>query len=838
MKKVYSILTRVLVVSLVIVMPLSTIAQGESTTKEKAKKEKKQVIPFSPYWYIQGEIGPSFSHADVSRYNFAPDFQHMNIDGAAGFGRQWTKVWSTYINLERGFFDGQVSNIYAKNVNQGTPMDLTFKNDYYGGNFNVGVNLSNWWGGYKDRLVTFGIHAGVGNVMWKETTRDLNTDAYVISYGYKSDPERRQGGGINNRKVALTVPVGATINFNVSDKVDIYGDYVYSWMDTDLADGIVHGAMQVYNDVYSHFNVGVRIKFGADKIKKMSESFDEVQLKVTPSPLEERGDSVEITIKGTFPPKYFDKNAVMCFTPVLTYDGGETEFETMNFKGENVEGDGVLISYDNGGSFTYTSKVPYDPAMDVSELNVAPVFYKYNGTVYETCAQATEAGKYYVAESRKLDDGVIHTAKYIRNNELVNFAPDFYEKVTIITKEANIFFRVNMANLDFRLPLNKEGDNTTARDSVMNDMAKGWAVKDITINGWASPEGEETFNQNLSQKRAHSAAKYMEKKINKAAKKNENMPKWEDIEVNEIANGPDWNGFMKAVEGSSIQDKSAIINVINAAGTAAKKEEEIRNMILIYPELERSILPPLRRAIIDVNTYEPKRTDEEIANLATSDPSKLSLEELFYAATLTNDNGTKRVIYANIMNQYPKCYRGYNNAAAVELEDGNLQEAKDLLDQAKALKEDAYQVWNNCGVYHALSGDYKMAKMAFMKAKDLGGDVNYNMGLVNIYYGNYAEAVANLSSYNCDFNLGLAQLLNGDYNGAEKTFQCVDPQDAETNYLLAITAARMDDKQKAIDYLTKSVKMDSKYGEKAKYDREFLKISGDPAFKALVGLSE
>ncbi|NOX86008.1 MAG: tetratricopeptide repeat protein [Chlorobi bacterium] len=837
MKKVYSILTRVLVASLVVVLPLSTVAQGETTTKEK--KAKKDVVSFAPYWFIQGEVGPSFSHTDVSRYNFAPDFQHMSINGELGFGRQWTKVWNTYISLERGFFNGEVRNIYPKNIKNG-PYDLKFTNDYYGGNINVGVNLSNWWGGYKDRLVTFGIHAGVGNVMWKEQTRTLNTDKFFTSYGYKNDPDNRKGGGINGRKIALTVPVGVMVNFNVSDKVDIYGDYVYSWMDTDVADGIVHGAMQVYNDVYSHFNVGVRLKFGADKIKKMSEGFDEVQLNVTPDPLAEKGDSVEVTIKGTFPPKYFDKNAVVCFTPVLKWDGGEIPFETMNFKGEAVEGDGVMISHDNGGSFTYTSKVPYDPAMDVSELYVAPVFYKYNGTVYETCAQATEAGKYYTAVSRKLVDGVVHTAKYIRHNEQVNFAPDFYEKETIVTKEANIFFRVNMANLNLRLPLNKDNKNVTARDSVMNDMAKGWAVKDITINGWASPEGEETFNQNLSQKRAHTAAKYMEKKIKKAAKKNDNIPNdiWDNLVVNEIANGPDWNGFMKAVEGSDIQDKSAIINVINAAGTASKKEEEIRNMILIYPELERSILPPLRRAIIDVNTYEPKRTDEEIANLATSDPSKLSLEEMFYAATLTNDNGTKRVIYSNIMNLHPKCFRGYVNAAAVELEDGNLQEAKDLLDQAKERKDDAYQLWNNYGVYYALSGDYAKAKESFAKAKDLGADVNYNMGLVNIYYGNYAEAVSNLSSYECDFNLGLAQLLNGDYHGAEKTFQCVDPKDAETNYLLAITAARMDNKEKALDYLGKAFKMNPDSVSKAKYDREFIKYANDPGFKALVGLSE
>jgi len=375
---------------------------------------------------------------------------------------------------------------------------------------------------------------------------------------------------------------------------------------------------------------------------------------------------------------------------------------------------------------------------------------------------------------------------------------------------------------------------------VTNDMEKGWVVKNMIVDGWASPEGEETFNQGLSEKRAKTAVNYMKKRIEKAAKKNDLMDKemLDQIEVIENANGPDWNGFMKAVEASNISDKNAILNVINSASGAAEKESEIRNMILIYPELERDILPPLRRAIIDVNTYEPKRSAEEIANLSTSDPTQLSLAELFYAATLTDDNGTKRVIYASIMDQYPKCYRGFNNGAAVELEDGNLDEAKTMLDKAVELKDDSYQIWNNMGVYYAMSGDYENAKKSFAKSEELGGDVSYNMGLVNIYYGNYAAAVSNLSGHDCDFNLGLAQLLNGDNNAAKNTLQCVKPQDAETNYLQAIVSARMDDKEATLDYLGKAFKQAPEMKEKAMYDREFIKFYKEPDFKALVGMTE
>jgi len=45
----------------------------------------------------------------------------------------------------------------------------------------------------------------------------------------------------------------------------------------------------------------------------------------------------------------------------------------------------------------------------------------------------------------------------------------------------------------------------------MNEFIKrGWKIKNIDINAWASPEGEESFNQGLSQRRSESAHKYIQ----------------------------------------------------------------------------------------------------------------------------------------------------------------------------------------------------------------------------------------------------------------------------------------------------------------------------------------
>ena len=830
MKNAYSIFSKVLILSLVMALPLSFFGQDDGE-----KKAEKKSSSFSPYWFVEGEIGPTWSHADLSRYDFAPDFGHTNINGALGFGRQLSPLWSVSVDFERGFFEGEKKNVPTLTVpNAQWGRDMYFVADYFGGNINASLNLSNLISGYKERLVDFSVHAGVGQSQWKSKTYDLGNDALLRSNGQKGTKSGGTGSGISDRNIDLTVPVGFTVDFNVSDKFDIYGDYAYTWMATDDADGVRHGALEVKNDVYSHFNIGARFKFGGNKNKKMAADFEKVQLEAIPSPLEERGDSVEVTIKGTFPPKYFDKKAIMCFTPVLRYDGGETAFETMNFKGEDVAGDGTLVSYANGGSFSYTSKIPYDPAMEVSELVVAPVIYTYEGEVYDNCQSAQENGsKVYTAEERKLDDGVIHTSKYLRNTELLAWAPHAYEKVTISTVQSDLYFMVNRSALNWKLPLNKDDENYDALKNNLSDMEKGWLLDDITIDGWASPEGEETFNAGLSERRAQTALKYMEKKITKAAKNNE-LISAESIDFVVSSNGPDWNGFMKAVKNSEIKDKNAILNVINSADQT-KKEEEIRNMILIYPEIERDILPPLRRADIKVNTFVPKKTDAEMAKLSTTDPGSLEMEELFYAATLTEDNGTKKVIYGSIIELYPKCWRSVNNAAAVELAEGNLEIAKELLMKGAELNENSFELHNNMGVYYMLTEQYNQAEQSFSKARELGGDASYNLGLANIALGDYARAEQLLSGSSCDFNLGLAQLLNGNNAGAEKTFKC-SPEDAETLYLLAITAARADNKDGMLDYLGQSIKADAAVAGNAVTDREFLKYYNDADFMAIVNM--
>jgi Flp pilus assembly protein TadD len=305
------------------------------------------------------------------------------------------------------------------------------------------------------------------------------------------------------------------------------------------------------------------------------------------------------------------------------------------------------------------------------------------------------------------------------------------------------------------------------------------------------------------------------------------------IKFNTYANGEDWNGFMKAVEASNIGDKRIIMNVVNSQPDVTRREQEIRNMALVYKEIEDDILPPLRRAIVKVNCFEPKKTDEEIATLATSDPSKLNDKELLYAATLTEDKETKLRIYKTATTQFPNDWRGFNNAAVCELKANQLGEAASHLAKADQLEPNNKAVVNNLGALASKKKDFKGAAVQYNKAKSLGADVNYNMGITQLAAGKYESALGMMGSKKCNSNVALAQIMTGKYSEAANSLKCA-PESAHNYYLLAVAGARNNDVKMLTDNLAKAIAADPSLKAQAAEDREFIKFFTVPEFANLV----
>lgn len=556
---------------------------------------------------------------------------------------------------------------------------------------------------------------------------------------------------------------------------------------------------------------------------------------VTPNPLETKGGKVIISVKGTFSKKSFNKKGALCIQPIVKYQGGTKALKSIIFQGEKAKGNGIVVNAKNGGTFTYNDVFDYDQSMNVSEIIVNPIAFKakeeISGNI--TLAEAKQKSKAIELGEFKIADGIIYTSERIQTDAVTSIAEHGYEKEVIVSKNATLYFALDRDELNFKLDLNKNLEAKQKLDELNFQLAKNWKIKSIEINAWASPEGEESRNQGLSDRRSKTANKYISEQFVKIYKEIAKQLKEKDItpliQYNLIALGEDWKGFMNSVESSNIKDKNIILNVVKSQVDLKQREQEIRNMTLIYKEVEDQILPPLRRAEIIVNLYEPKKSDENIALLSTTYPDSLDNKEILFAATLTSEPATKLKIYKSAIALFPNDWKAYNNAAVYSLQLGNVNEAETYIQKANALSPNNGMIANAMGAIALKKNDFVTAKSYFESAQKLNQNENYNLGIILIKEGKYSEAINLFADKKCDYNLALAQMINGNLEDAIATLNC-SPKTAAAYYLLAVAGARKGSMDLIVENLKKAINLDPIYKTQAKDDREFLKYFNSTEF--------
>lgn len=820
MKKFYKISRKALLIVLIGLIP--TVFYGQKSESKTSKAS------FDPYWFVGAQAGFSKLHGDITKYKWMPDKDNWNFGFGGLFGRQLTPFLGVRANLAYGEYSGsedRTSQPFYNYTVDGSYIDYSLQATFDLDNLILKYNPDR-------KLGLYGI-VGFGQSNYRVTKVDPAGN--ISTRGINTDQGAGDGKGFDNRDLIMMLPVGGGINYSISPKVDLTLESVIRFTDSEGLDNQSGGAKAIKQDFYSLTTLGVVYKFGqGTNLEKMKRDFGMVKFDAIPPVLETKGDSIQVTIRGTFPPNYFDKKAAVCFQPLLKYQGGELPLKSVMLRGESVQGDGDVINYKNGGTFTYKTTIAYKPEYNVSEVVVSPVAFVPKAPVSKgmKCGEASNY-KSLVLGDRKLADGVIYTCKRIVANSDLTTSAHGYVMETILTNKGAIYFPKNKDNINFNFGLNKTDGAKADWSSLYNYIKQSYKVKDISINGWASPEGEETFNDNLSGKRAEAAKKEILKdfeKMRKDKKNPFNVPA--DITFSTAGNGPDWNGFMKQVEASDLKEKNTVMNVVNSADPK-KKEEEIRNMILIYPQIEEKLLPPLRRAEVVVSVFEPKKTAEEIAALAVSKPESLTDKELLYAATLTNDIKTQQKIYRAAAQLYPDNYRAHNNAGVTELKLGNTNEAASYFEKANSLSPDNGEVVNNMGAVAMKKGDYAKARQLFEKAKKLGMNESYNLGVLFIPEGKYEEALAGMKGKKCDYNLALALILSGNTGDAGKQLDCAT-KDGNTYYLSAVLAARTNNAAMVYENLGNAVKADANLKVTAKNDREFIKFFETAEFKKIV----
>ena len=546
------------------------------------------------------------------------------------------------------------------------------------------------------------------------------------------------------------------------------------------------------------FSVAVAAAVMLSSCGKKLGQFSSDYFSVNPNPLEVVGEKVPATVTGKIPANFFVKNATVTVTPYLVFNGTELASQSYAFQGEKVRGNAPVVSYEYGGTVTIPVSYKYQPALDKSELYLA--------------FTVDQGGKQYVLPRVKVANGVVATAA-LADAATVNpaLAPDAFQRVINQKYAADIMFLINKANLRPE-QLKSDAMNNVNKELVDANKAENKVIKEVNIKSYASPDGTLEFNTNLAAQREKNTKGYMEKELKKNAIK-------EFGEITAEFTPEDWEGLQKLVAESDLQDKKLILDVLSMYKDPEQREKELQNLIHVYETLPDIILPKLRysrvTAVIDVIG----KSDEQIVNTFNSNPSELTVEEILYAASLTDDNNRQQQIYAEAAKLYPNDYRTWNDLGMAQYRAGKYNDAKASFAKAAQLAPAVSEPQMNLGLVELLNGNYSNANKYFGAAGGQQG-LGEALGTYYLKMGDNAAAARSFGDVKSN-NAALAQILTKNYTKAKSTLAGINKPAATTYYLMAVLGARTNNENMLTNNLRQAVKLDNKLAQKALNDLEF-----------------
>ncbi len=524
--------------------------------------------------------------------------------------------------------------------------------------------------------------------------------------------------------------------------------------------------------------------------------------KVNPNPLETEGGQVQATINGMFPEQYMNRKAVVTVIPELRYTKNGVQQtakgQSASFQGEKVMGNDQTISYLLGGHYTMKTAFPYEPDMQQSELYLT--------------FDAKVGNKAVKVPAVKIADGVIATSElYHQTIKTAQpcVAQDAFQRITEQKQEANIKFLIQQAELrKSELQSNSVQDFVKMLKQIARDQ-EGLNLSDVEISAYASPDGGLKLNEQLANKRQQNTESYVRQQL-----KDANL----EGGISSEYTAQDWEGFQELVKASDIPDKDVILRVLSMYEDPQEREQQIKNMSQGFKELAEGVLPELRRARMTINYEVIGRDDDQIFAQLKQDASKLSVEELIYAASIAPTDSEKEQILKTTARLYPNDKRTYNNLGVMALQQGKKEEAIQYFKQAGELPEASA----NLGLISLQEGHTQEAENLIAKSAGAYG-LSEALGNLHLAQGNYALAQQDFG-YRPSNSAALAQLLNKDYARAQQTLKNVKEANGMTDYLAAIVQARQGNQEAAASFLRSALQKDPTLKQYADKDLELKNI--------------
>ena len=510
--------------------------------------------------------------------------------------------------------------------------------------------------------------------------------------------------------------------------------------------------------IITYLALGAMVISAASYSKSRAEQMklaENVNIDCTPEVLALVGDEIDADITVSFPANYFHPQATMVVTPVLVYEGGEQEGKAFKYQGEKVKDNYKVINSKQPTTVKESVSFKYEKGVEKSYLELRSVAY-YKGEAIEIPAV-------------KVADGCNVTQLLATTGGTYGFKKDNYQAVLHESAEGQILYDYNSANVK-RSELRSESvkELQAALEEIAADPR--YTVTGTKVVAYASPEGGQTYNAKLSDKRAESAQKAWDKVTGGM--------KTDELQVKSM--GQDWEGFQEAVQKSNIQDKELILRVLSMYSDPAVRESEIRNMSQVYTEINKNVFPELRRARFIAEVDYQNFSDAELEELAAKAVDVLDEEALLRVAANATKAERKAELYKIAADKFGSDRANFN-LAVLSLNAGKTADAEKYLAKVKTSDAD---VVNAKGVCELQKGNVDAAAKLFKQAGN--AEAKANLGIIELQKGNYAAA-AKYFEGQTGHNAAVAFILNGEYDKAEKSITCSCPK---STYLRAIVAAR------------------------------------------------
>ncbi|MDR1645326.1 MAG: DUF3868 domain-containing protein [Tannerellaceae bacterium] len=284
------------------------------------------------------------------------------------------------------------------------------------------------------------------------------------------------------------------------------------------------------------------------------------------------------------------------------------------------------------------------------------------------------------------------------------------ETVKSRSESSDIFldFPVSQTEIDPRFGNNPR--ELAKIETIISEIRKDANVRvtGVSIAGFASPEGEITFNNELSRGRAESLRNYLASRSG--------IPPQQYRLGN---GGEDWDGLARMIQGmSNFGPKETVLSIIRYYNNPAERKDRLKALDggRLWEWMLNELYPRLRRVVSRIE-YTVRGFDvEEAKQIIQTRPQQLSLNEMFSVAN-TYEEGTKEfgAVFETAVRVFPNDPVANLNAAASALLDKDLTKAERYLQKAQR-NTPAY--YNNLGVLNMMQNNLARAKNLFQRAAE------------------------------------------------------------------------------------------------------------------------